>query len=1164
MFTIYDGRSKFYQWDLDQKLIISDPTINEVHFCNQTGDCALVCVVYEEEDQRLVNVPNILLQDIWPIKAYAHCDCATITAHVFEVLARSKPADYAYTETEVRTWENLNERVNNLELGNCAITDVEVLPTEGILPRLLYRTPEGVYWFADGWHRIVDEEEFNSLLTAETERAIEAEKNNAATIAEETERAKTAEQINTKSISDEVDRATARENEIEESLETHKATYDAKVSEIEEFNIADAENLAHHISAYNEKVACLDKADTANAEAIANEAKRANEAEIALANRLTDEVARQDNDIADATATANEAKKTADTLDNTIQNALTHSIETREQLNEEIERAIQAENANAKAISNEEIRAKAEEQKNAIAIVTEETRAKKTETDISNALNAHKTAYDNKVAELEAFNAQDAQNLATHISAYIQKTRELEVADQALADALADALAELNALLASDDATLNELQEIVDYIKNNKNLIDAITINKVNVADIVDHLLSLETVKPLSANQGRVLKDLIDNFKTTYDNKVGELERIDTVNENAIIAEKSRAELAEKANADAIKAEETRADTAEKALGVRIDTAQRTAELAAADATETLNVANAAKTLAEQTQNTLNQEIQRATGTHQAFTDALEAHKTAYNEKVALIDAGMSTDAQNLATHLGNYDEKMGELDAKDSTHDKDIEELKINKQDNLSFEGTYSADANKVATVSTVTNALSAEKGRAEAEEAKAVKKVTYSEPPKGQPEQDVYTPQYATSTKDVGYCARAYARGRDDTEVSILVSKWDEPNTMVIRNEHGRFLSQDLVDNSGGKEVANKNYVDGKITATNKNVSTNTANIANNTSNIAKNKTAIEKETERAKKAEEANAQSIINAQRLHFEAPVKEYYQDEYPVFKHFGLASEDVNEHINLNDGYFTVKYTVLKQPFSYSGEEIVSEEIKTYKMSEVDISHWSNPDDIYDGTSYTIPAYNYIHQGEYRDFKSVDAVIGSPYYSGYNFSSGGLRLGKTRYEVEHWGEEAFYYYDSEILSLTYPLDVPHLSQYLSILNTPGVKFNCKRLSPYESFEIKPGMLAIIHPYTDKGTYIKHVLNGAGNIETETILTKAELNIVFASDRIKWANGNEVINENGAYYRLSMTYLKNYTAKSMQDLYDVRYGNVTFTNDSYNEDTGNAYVYYLERG
>lgn len=73
----------------------------------------------------------------------------------------------------------------------------------------------------------------------------------------------------------------------------------------------------------------------------------------------------------------------------------------------------------------------------------------------------------------------------------------------------------INTLLASDDTTLDELQEVVSYIKTNRDLITAITTSKVNVSDIIDALNSTATNKPLSANQGKVLKGLIDAIHTT-------------------------------------------------------------------------------------------------------------------------------------------------------------------------------------------------------------------------------------------------------------------------------------------------------------------------------------------------------------------------------------------------------------------------------------------------------------------------------------------------------------------------------------------------------------------------------------------------------------------------------------------------------------------------
>lgn len=68
----------------------------------------------------------------------------------------------------------------------------------------------------------------------------------------------------------------------------------------------------------------------------------------------------------------------------------------------------------------------------------------------------------------------------------------------------------LSAVADSDDATLDQLSEIVAYIKSNRDLISAITTSKVNVADIVDNLTTNAANKPLSAAQGVAIKAIID------------------------------------------------------------------------------------------------------------------------------------------------------------------------------------------------------------------------------------------------------------------------------------------------------------------------------------------------------------------------------------------------------------------------------------------------------------------------------------------------------------------------------------------------------------------------------------------------------------------------------------------------------------------------------
>ena len=115
MFKIYDGREAFYQWDINQKLIVADDSITEVHFSNRTDNLSLVRDIYNEGDLRVVFVPNVLLQTNWPIKVYAYRKDHTEVSQTFRVIEKAKPQDYVYTPDEVKTWEELNNRVTALE-----------------------------------------------------------------------------------------------------------------------------------------------------------------------------------------------------------------------------------------------------------------------------------------------------------------------------------------------------------------------------------------------------------------------------------------------------------------------------------------------------------------------------------------------------------------------------------------------------------------------------------------------------------------------------------------------------------------------------------------------------------------------------------------------------------------------------------------------------------------------------------------------------------------------------------------------------------------------------------------------------------------------------------------------------------------------------------------
>lgn len=112
MFKLQDGREHLYQWDLDRYIIVEDNTIDEVHFCNRTSDCSLVVEVKDG----LAAIPNILLHDARPIRVYAYVDDKyTLVEEQFTVKSRTKPADYVYTETEIKSYDYLERKLAEIE-----------------------------------------------------------------------------------------------------------------------------------------------------------------------------------------------------------------------------------------------------------------------------------------------------------------------------------------------------------------------------------------------------------------------------------------------------------------------------------------------------------------------------------------------------------------------------------------------------------------------------------------------------------------------------------------------------------------------------------------------------------------------------------------------------------------------------------------------------------------------------------------------------------------------------------------------------------------------------------------------------------------------------------------------------------------------------------------
>jgi hypothetical protein len=125
LFRIYDGREAFFQWDLDRKLIVDDDNIKEVHFCNRTAECALPVATYKEGELTVVNVPNLILQESFRINVYAYDGEYTKHMARFEVIPRSKPDTYVYTETEIKTWDELYTLIKQIEENGVSDATIE-------------------------------------------------------------------------------------------------------------------------------------------------------------------------------------------------------------------------------------------------------------------------------------------------------------------------------------------------------------------------------------------------------------------------------------------------------------------------------------------------------------------------------------------------------------------------------------------------------------------------------------------------------------------------------------------------------------------------------------------------------------------------------------------------------------------------------------------------------------------------------------------------------------------------------------------------------------------------------------------------------------------------------------------------------------------------------
>ena len=122
MIRIEGNKSALYQWDLNMRVILTNiPAGTEVHYSNikdNVSESCITAVSYSENGYVYADIPNKLLQISGIILVYLYIQDEDKAWTEFKteivVLPRKKPANYVYTETEIKTFESLEKRIGNL------------------------------------------------------------------------------------------------------------------------------------------------------------------------------------------------------------------------------------------------------------------------------------------------------------------------------------------------------------------------------------------------------------------------------------------------------------------------------------------------------------------------------------------------------------------------------------------------------------------------------------------------------------------------------------------------------------------------------------------------------------------------------------------------------------------------------------------------------------------------------------------------------------------------------------------------------------------------------------------------------------------------------------------------------------------------------------------
>lgn len=111
MIKLADGSGHLYQWDTGRQV---ECDAEQVHFSNHHYGTSIDVDVKDGKAM----IPNQLLTSAIPLKAWAWVrdDSGEYTKEeqMFLVAKRNKPSDYVYTPTEIKTWQDLQNQIGDL------------------------------------------------------------------------------------------------------------------------------------------------------------------------------------------------------------------------------------------------------------------------------------------------------------------------------------------------------------------------------------------------------------------------------------------------------------------------------------------------------------------------------------------------------------------------------------------------------------------------------------------------------------------------------------------------------------------------------------------------------------------------------------------------------------------------------------------------------------------------------------------------------------------------------------------------------------------------------------------------------------------------------------------------------------------------------------------